>query len=195
MQTLGQRLKESMALCGYTPAKLAKESGVSRQYVYNLLNDTSKKPDISVLEKVYQCFDVSRRWFMSGRGEPYEHELIHSLSLVETVVNFVINSQVAGSKDCNVPDLFSQNNHSVEQYKFFYFPEVDECFPANTLVVVERAPRPGPGLFLICDNSDERRSVLTTAIRRDNGFQVTFDLPENHTVLGRIRHMLHYRLD
>nr|MDT0252791.1 helix-turn-helix transcriptional regulator [Endozoicomonas sp.] len=43
MQTLGQRLKESMALCGYTPAKLEKESGVSRQYIYNLLNDAEKE--------------------------------------------------------------------------------------------------------------------------------------------------------
>ena len=195
MQTLGQRLKESMTLCGYTPAKLAKESDVSRQYIYNLLNDTSKKPDISVLEKVYQCFDVSRRWFMTGRGEPYEHELVQSLSFIDVIVNYVVNSGVTHSKECKVPDLFSHNSHSVEQYEFFYFPEVDECFPANTLVVVEKALRPGPGLFLIHDKAEESRSVFTTAVRRDNGQQVIFDVPEDNIVLGRIRHMLYYRLD
>ncbi|WP_419532931.1 helix-turn-helix domain-containing protein [Endozoicomonas sp.] len=149
---MAERLEQAMALSGITGvSKLARRTKIDRGYLYKLANGEIGNPH-KYLERLAEAMGVSPQWLGYGRGGPYDHER-KSLrqGAFRTTVTVVPSEGGDYDIDISVPDIFNSQRHvprDPELYRFIYLPEMNDYFPGNTLLTVEKKPRPEPGIYL-----------------------------------------------
>lgn len=195
---MAKRFAQAMKLSGYSNAsRLAKKSGIDRGYLYRIYNGEIGTPH-KYLEPLARAMNVSPDWLGYGRGGPYDHER-QSLQqgVITTSVTVVPSEGDCYDIDVTVPDIFSSLRHIPkyrETYRFYYLPEMNEYFPGNTLLTVEKEMKPGPGLVLAWYESDGRKKL--------GSFQRFYKDQEQKTnrepgmeVIGRVRNMDYWKVD
>ncbi|MGO0305893.1 helix-turn-helix domain-containing protein [Endozoicomonas acroporae] len=202
-QGVGQRLVQAMELAGIASvSKLARRTGIDRGYLYRLANGDIRNPH-KHLEDLAKATGVGSAWLGTGKGGPYDHErrqdqpLVHRLPVMETSVTVIPVHGEPYEVRGFVPDLFSNEHHQLQDaglYEFYYVPEMIESFPGLTLLTVETALRPGPGLFLAwkTDNNIKRLYSFTCTYA---GLEVVSTRAPDMEVIGRVRNMDYWKLD
>lgn len=73
MITISERLQHLISLLGHNPNSFSKALGYSNNNVTigRIINDTSKKPSVETLEKIFKTFPkVNPTWLLTGDGNP-----------------------------------------------------------------------------------------------------------------------------
>ena len=190
-----ERLITAMDLAGITSVpQLARRSGLPRSYVYKLHTGEIQHPQ-KHLEALCLALDVSQVWLATGKGGPYDHER-KSLKrgILKASVTVVPMEGNHYDIDLNVPNIFSSPRHvprDASRYRYFYLPEMNNEFPGNTLLTVEKESTPGPGIFLAW-NSDRQ---LVSYKRYFNGDALEENREHGMEPIGRVRNMDYWKVD
>ena len=200
---VAERLAEAMELAGIASIpKLARKTGIDRNYLYRLINGEIGNPQ-KYLETLSKALGVSTLWFSTGKGAPYDHESTQDPSVVWRQATFSTKVTVVPPEGeiydviASVPDLFASPSHQPKQpdrYRFFYVPEMIESFPGLTLLMVEKALRPGPGIFLAWKTVDGYKRLFTFTCTY-SGLDIISTREPDSEVIGRIRNMDYWKLD
>ncbi len=195
---VAKRFETAMELSGITTVtKLSKKSGVERAYIYRLLNGEIGKPH-KYVEPLAKAMGVDPNWLGYGRGGVYDFER-PSLrqGVFKSTVTVIPIEGAPFDIELTVPDIFNSPRHvpkQLEYYEFFYIPEANEYFPGNTLLTVEKVPRPGPGIYLTWYKVGEIKRIGCF-----NCFYEQLELKNNRRidmdVIGRIRNMDYWKVD
>jgi transcriptional regulator with XRE-family HTH domain len=67
---LGERIGRARRRCGLTGAALARQIGITRQYLSAIEHGRVADPGVSIVEKIAEALNVSADYLLSGRLTP-----------------------------------------------------------------------------------------------------------------------------
>ncbi len=200
---ISERLAEAMELAGIASIpKLARKSGIDRNYLYRLAKGEIANPQ-KHLDTLSKALGVNPIWFNTGNGAPYDHEMAGDPEVAWRKTTMVTQVTIIPAEGdpyevaARVPDLFTSPYHPLkraEAYRFFYVPEMIECFPGLTLLTVEKELRPGPGLFLASKMVNGCKRLFTFTCTY-SGLEIISTQPPETEVIGRVRNMDYWQLN
>ncbi|WP_422444135.1 helix-turn-helix domain-containing protein [Endozoicomonas sp. ALB091] len=195
---VAERFKLAMELAGIkTVTKLAWKSGVERAYIYRLLSGDIAKPH-KYLEPLSKALGVDPNWLGNGKGGIYDFERPSlKKGVIKTTVTVVPLEGSPFEAELMVPDIFNSLRHVPQEpnlYAYFYLPETNNYFPANTLLTVEVIFRPGPGMFLAWYESGGMKQLGCFNRYYDQSGEKS-NAQDGMEVIGRIRNMDYWKMD
>ena len=66
---MNERLRARIRQLGMPVAQVAREAGVNRSFVYDILRGRSRTPDLEKLDRIAAAVGVDRDWLLSGKGK------------------------------------------------------------------------------------------------------------------------------
>ncbi len=197
--TFAERLAIAMELKGIkTVSSLARRTGIDRSYLYRMANGDIRNPH-KYIDALASATDVSSSWLYTGKGSPYEDELQPSIPQGTLIRTVTIIPPEGGCYDveARIPDLFGSPWHKAwkpELYHFYYVPEMIDCFPGFTLLMVEKEPQPGPGLYIAWRNENDKERLCSFHCSF-KGMEIVSTHEPDMVVIGRVRNMDYWEME
>lgn len=86
--TLGDRLRYLIEARGYTQVELAAKIGLTQSAISNIVTNSSRKPSAPTLLKLAAALQANPDWILTGRGDPFEINVIGAQSEKELLAAF-----------------------------------------------------------------------------------------------------------
>ncbi len=200
--TFADRLAIAMELKGVkSPTSLSRRTGIERSYLYRLISGDIKNPH-KYVEALAKATGVCSHWLDTGKGSPYEHEKKPSQKCTTQGTLLTKVTVIPPDGECfdvsaNVPDIFTSQSHKPrkpDQYAYYYVPEMIDCLPGFTLLMVEKEQRPGPGFFLAWRKEGDKKELCSFHVTF-KGMDVKSTKEPDMEVIGRIRIMDYWEME
>jgi transcriptional regulator with XRE-family HTH domain len=86
--TIGDRLRYLLEVRGYTQVEVAAKIGLTQAAISNIVTQSSRKPSAPTLLKLAAALQANPDWIMTGRGEPFEINVIGASAEKELLASF-----------------------------------------------------------------------------------------------------------
>jgi transcriptional regulator with XRE-family HTH domain len=86
--TIGDRLRFLLEARGYTQVGLAAKIGLTQSAISNIVTNASRKPSAPTLLKLAAALQANPDWIITGKGDPFEINVIGQQSEQELLKAF-----------------------------------------------------------------------------------------------------------
>jgi transcriptional regulator with XRE-family HTH domain len=88
LMTIGDRLRYLLEVRGYSQVGLAAKIGLTQSAISNIVTQASRKPSAPTLLKLAAALQANADWIITGKGDPFEVNVIGQESEQELLKAF-----------------------------------------------------------------------------------------------------------